>query len=177
MSLEEYLAWASARPGRYELVDGRPVATPAETLGHIKVKHRVLEILEELVEASGLDLVAVGDGATVPTMPSKAREPDALIYRGPALPDTALVVPSPIIVVEVISPENEREGRGPKLVEYFVLPSVEHYLIVSPRERTVDHFRRASDGPPRCATYRPDESIALDPPGLILPVRRCFERK
>ena len=38
MSVEEYLAWAEGRPGRYELLDGTVYAMTPERAAHAEVK-------------------------------------------------------------------------------------------------------------------------------------------
>lgn len=176
MTVDEYLPWALARGGRWELIDGRPVKTPSETLGHIDVKWLVCLALKEFASASSHDLHVLSDGATVRINPHNANEPDALVYAGPRKPDTDLEVPDPLIVVEVVSPTSGPRDKNRKREDYFSLPSVEHYLVVDPTERTVLHFDRTNwqhDG----RLLRENDQADLTPPGLCLPIRRCFNWK
>jgi Uma2 family endonuclease len=62
------------------------------------------------------------------------------------LSDDAIAVPSPIIVVEVLSPSTSGIDRAFKLVEYFRLPSVRHYLIVWADKQQIVHHRYGDDG-------------------------------
>ena len=69
----------------------------------------------------------------------------------------------------MVSPSSEFTDTITKLVEYFSVPSVQHYLIVSLEPRAVVHHARAADGTvvTRIAyTGR----LRLDPPGLDLDV-------
>lgn len=176
MTVDEYLPWAVAQGGRWELIDGRPVKMPAETLFHIKVKFFVALVLTELAEASGLALHALSDGATVRIDKHNANEPDSLVYAGPERPDDDLEVPDPIIVAEVISPTSGARDKNRKRHDYFSLPSVEHYLVVDPKSRTVLHFNRANwEG--KGKRLGEADTVDLTPPGLELAVRRCFSRK
>jgi Uma2 family endonuclease len=92
-------------------------------------------------------------------------EPDALIYSGPELPDDALEVPNPVVVVEVASPSTRKFDDTVKRDDYFSLPSVHHYLIVDPEGPPVVHYSRQADGTIlRSVAY--DGSLTLSPPGI-----------
>ena len=174
MTVDEYLPWALARGGRWELIDGRPVKMTSETLGHIDVKSFVWLALKQLVAATGrVDLHVLGGGATVRIDEHNANEPDGLVYAGPKRPDTELEVPDPIIVVEVVSPTSGARDRARKRHDYFSLPSVAHYLVVDPTTRTVLHFDRAN-WQQNGSRLGEEDVVDLKPPGISLPVRRCF---
>lgn len=173
MSVDEFLAWAPAQDGRWELVDGRPVRMPAETFDHIDVKSFVWLALAQAVAGSRLPLHVLSDGATVRIDAQNANEPDALVYAGPKRPGGTIELSDPVIVVEVVSPTSGRRDRLDKRADYFSLPSVEHYLGVDPEDRSLTHFTRAtSDSVGRRLTEV--DSLDLTPPGLTFPVRRCF---
>jgi Uma2 family endonuclease len=73
----------------------------------------------------------------------------------------------PIIVVEVLSPSTSARDVGAKLVGYFQLPSLRHYLIVRHESRTIVHHERGDDGVIVTRIVR-DGPILLDPPGITL---------
>ena len=173
MTVDEYLPWVVTQGGRWELIDGRPIKMPSETLGHIDVKAYVWLVLKELVIEAGLGLHVLGDGATVRINPHNANEPDALVYTGLKRSDSSIEVPDPIIVVEVVSPTSVARDKIRKRVDYFTLASVEHYLVVDPDTRTVLHFDRTNWQTDGRALGEAD-TADLSPPGLKLPVRRCF---
>jgi Uma2 family endonuclease len=102
-----------------------------------------------------------------------AYEPDALVYCGEKIPPTAIEVPNPVIVVEVLSPSTRQFDASIKLAGYFRLPSVAHYLIVDPIEpMMVHHWRgRGDDITTRVVT---EGIIALDPPGLEIAVADIY---
>jgi Uma2 family endonuclease len=62
----------------------------------------------------------------------------------------ATVQDAPLVVVEVTSPSSERGDPGEKLVEYFSVPSIHHYLIVNPVKKVVIHHARAQSGELLC---------------------------
>jgi len=73
------------------------------------------------------------------------------------------------IVVEVVSPSSERDDTDTKLLDYFSVASVRHYLIVFSEKHAVVHHQRNEQGTldTRIAN---DGDIALNPPGLSVSV-------
>jgi Uma2 family endonuclease len=57
----------------------------------------------------------VPDGATLRVSKWTAYEPDALVYCGPQKPGSAIEVPDPVIVVEVLSPGTRHIDNAAKL--------------------------------------------------------------
>jgi Uma2 family endonuclease len=88
----------------------------------------------------------LGDGAGVRISRDVMHIPEALVYTGPELPDDAIEVPNPVILVEVVSPSTRKIDAALKLTGYFSLPSVHHYLIVDPEGPPVIHHRCQVDG-------------------------------
>ncbi len=129
--------------------------------------------LAPCAEKAGLPCFSVGDGATVRISDTTAFEPDALVYCGPKLPGDAIEVPSPLFVVEVLSPESEKRDMRDKLFGYFLLPSVEHYLIIDPEERLVIHHTRGQ-GDTRGTRLVREGCLRLDPPGLTVAIASFF---
>lgn len=94
-------------------------------------------------------------------------------YCGPRLPPAAIEIPNPVIVVKVLSEGKAARDRGVKLVGYFSLPTVAHYLILDPERRTAVHHRRGQGDliETRILTAGP---LRLDQPGLELTVAELF---
>jgi Uma2 family endonuclease len=173
MSREQYRTWAGQQPqGRFERMNGFVIAMAPERSGHNQRKMHAWLALRRAVQAAGLDCQAFGDGMTVEVGDSDY-EPDAVLRCGPRLSADAVVVPDPLVIVEVLSPSTSGIDRVWKLAEYFKLPSLRHYLIVwSDRPRVLHHWR-ASGGAieTRIATTG---RIELDPPGIALFVEDIY---
>jgi Uma2 family endonuclease len=167
MTVDEFLAWAEDHPGRYELFRGEIFPMSPEVVGHTEIKGAIYVALLTAVRSRGLACHTLMDGPTVRVDSETAYEPDALVYCGDRLPPTALEVPNPVILVEVLSPSTRRVDVSRKLAGYFQLPSVAHYLVVDPTQRSVIHHARGASDTivTRIVT---DGAIALDPPGLAL---------
>jgi Uma2 family endonuclease len=167
MTVDEFLAWAEGREGRYELVDGEVIAMSPQQVGHALVKMRVANALTEAISRAGLGCHAFPDGITVRINAHTAFEPDALVHCGEFPNLNALEVSNPIIVVEVLSPTSMRRDLAEKVAGYFKVPSILHYLIVDSEGAVIIHHSRSGEGifPPRIIR---EGEIELTPPGLTL---------
>ncbi len=170
MTASEFLAWAIAQPrGRYELVQGEVVAMPPERVGHNLLKGEVLLALDRAVKHADLPYYAFVDGAAVVIDEEHVREPDAAVQSKAATNLDAITLEAPLIVVEITSPSPERDDTGEKLVEYFSVPSIQHYLIINPVKKVVIHHARGQGGDIVTRIANSGE-IDLTPPGMTVPV-------
>jgi Uma2 family endonuclease len=165
MSADEFLAWSQTVPGRYELMAGEVFAQASERVAHAKTKGRVYIALHNAIRAKGQPCHALPDGMAVRVDAATVFEPDAQVYCGPELHPDTIIVESPVIVVEVLSPSTGKNDALGKFAAYFQIPSVAHYLIVSPNERLIFHHARG-EGTTILTRIVRDGTILLDPPGL-----------
>ncbi|MBV8401863.1 MAG: Uma2 family endonuclease [Acetobacteraceae bacterium] len=165
LNADEFIQWAMDQPKRYELVAGEAVAMAPERVAHAEAKFMVARRLAEAVEAAGLRCQVFTDGMAVQIDEFTVYEPDALVRCGERLPGDAVKVLDPLIVVEVVSPSSRGRDAGAKFADYFRLPTLRHYLILSTETRTVVHHERDDAG---VITSRvvSDGAITLDPPGM-----------
>lgn len=165
MTVDEYLAWAEGRPGRYELYAGSVYAMAPERAIHAEMKLAVQNALAEGVRKAGLPCHVLPDGMTVRVDRHTAHEPDALVYCGPKLPRAAVEVPNPVIVVEVLSPSTRHIDAAAKLGGYNSIETIRHYLIFDPDGRPTLHHQRTGAGVFVTRLIR-GGMLRLDPPGL-----------
>jgi Uma2 family endonuclease len=169
MTSDAFLAWAMEQPAgrRYELHAGTVVAMAPERSIHALFKLHVTRRLAEAVERQSLACQVYPDGMAVEIDDTTIYEPDALVRCGPALPPDTIKVTDPLIVAEVLSPATRSRDNGTKLINYFRLPSVQHYLIVPTGDRAIIHHARNPDGTILTRIVRA-ETLTLDPPGLTV---------
>ena len=173
MTVDEYLAWAEGRPGRFELYAGVVYAMAPERAVHAEVKYAVQTALLSGVRQAGIPCHMLPDGMTVRVDDDTAHEPDALVYYGIKLPGSAVEVPNPVIVVEVLSPPTQHIDASAKLAGYFRVACVQHYLIVDPDRRQVIHHERGEADV--IATRIVNEgTLRFDPPGIDVAVGEMF---
>jgi Uma2 family endonuclease len=165
MTVDEYLVWAEEQSGRYELLDGAVFAMSPEGAGHAEKQAAIHAALLAGIRARRLPCYVLPDGMTVRINDVTAYEPDALVYCGAKVPPTAVEVPNPIIVVEVLSPSTRHIDLSAKLADYFRLASIAHYLIVDPAKPRIVHHARGT-GDTILTRIASEGSIKLDPPGL-----------
>ena len=173
MTVDEYLAWAEDQPGRYELHKGEVQPTSPETAGHADTKAAVYVALLNAIRQRRVACRVFPDGMTVRIDQTTAYEPDAVVYSGEKIARSAVEVPNPLIVVEVLSQSTRQVDVSIKLAGYFRLPSVAHYLIVDPGEPMIVHHARGVGGDivTRVVT---EGTIALDPPGVVIAIEDIY---
>jgi Uma2 family endonuclease len=172
MTVDEFLAWAEGRPGRYELVEGEVFAMSPERARHARAKAAAFNALAHAVRKSGTPCEAFADGMTVRVDQRTAYEPDAVVHCGERLDDDAVEVANPVVVVEIVSPGSARVDAGAKLTGYFRVASVQHYLLIDTVRGLLIHHRRTPDV---IETRIVSEGVLrLDPPGIEFPVLDLF---
>ncbi len=153
--------------GDFELVDGQVVAMVQERALHNLAKIAVARALQDAVGAAGLRCTVYTDGMTVQISEHTARGPDAIVQCDEAVDLDSPIVRNPLIVVEVVSPKSERRDTDAKLVEYFSVSSIMHYLIVFPHKHVVVHHQRGAQDRIETTLVRSGQ-IDLRPPGMVV---------
>jgi Uma2 family endonuclease len=166
VSRAEYRLWAEGHPGRFERINGLVVATAPERVGHARIKGEVFVALRAAVAAEGLPCEVLVGGPTIEVGESDY-EPDVIVRCGSdVVSDDSLVVPDATIIVEVLSPTTRRTDVSQKLVDYFQVPSVQHYLILfADRVQAIHHRRNGDQIETRVLT---EGEVTLDPPGIAV---------
>jgi Uma2 family endonuclease len=67
---------------------------------------------------------------------------------------------NPTVLLEVTSDTTEDFDRGTKFLHYQSIASLEDYLIVSHREKRIDHYHRLDDGRWHLTTHSRDDAAA-----------------
>jgi Uma2 family endonuclease len=173
LTVDEFIAWALDRPGRYELYEGDVVAMSPQRARHARAKAAAYLAFRAGIAKAGIPCRAMPDGMTVRIDSGTAYEPDCLVYCGPRADDDDVAIANPVIVVEAVSPSTGARDKGAKLEGYFRVPSVIHYLIVDPKLKVVIHHRREGDNmiATRIVGSGP---LDLSPPGLSVDVGEFF---
>ena len=165
LNCSRFLQWSKDQGKRHELADGELVEMAEEKAKHALMKHAAAKALEAGIASAALDCTVFPDGMSVVIGDAHVRRPDAAVQCGSIDPES-VVLDRPVVLVEVTSPSSAGRDESEKLIEYFSVASVAHYLLLSPEQRTVVHFRRA-DGSGRFeARILSEGRIDLTPPGF-----------
>lgn len=187
MTVKEFLAWAEAQPGdgKYELIggiavlkngrEGEPLTAMApERFAHAEAKFVITAKLKDAIRSSGVPCQAVIDGLGIAVDNITFYIPDVVVNCGEPLAGEDQFAPSPIIVVEVLSPSTKGRDLAEKLIDYFRMLSIQHYLLVDLERRLVLHHRRGEAATIVTAIVR-EGALLLDPPGIEMGLDSIFE--
>jgi Uma2 family endonuclease len=128
--------------GRYELLDGRPVAMAPPTDKHAIIAGRLVHALALALAASGLPCdAAVGPGVR----PANARQTRVLI------PDVAVLCGDkakrrPVVLVEILSPSNKGTSYDERRKELMAVEGVEEVVEMEQDSVEACVYRRREDG-------------------------------
>jgi Uma2 family endonuclease len=174
MTAEEFTVWAEARPEKHwELFDGEPILQQSQNWGHAQHIISLAMAFQEEIAAARLALFVGTRGLVVKAGPHTAFEPDVVVFAGP-IDDHDIIVPRPVIVVEVLSDSTARNDRTVKLDGYFAVSTIEQYLLVDWEERANTHQQREGSGLAKPVIMRAG-SLALSPPGLTVDISKVFQ--
>jgi Uma2 family endonuclease len=173
MTVDEFLVWDAddCTGRRWQLIDGEPVlmAPAADVHGRIQA---------ELVRLLGNHLLAVGSPCRVVNAPGivprvraheNLRVPDLGMTCAP--PSGAVMVPEPILLIEILSPGNEARTRA-NVWAYTTIPTVREILVVRSTRMEVEVLRRGADGnwPALPLIIVPPGALELASVGFTVPV-------
>ncbi len=172
MNREEWRRWSQDHGARSERVRGEVVAMAPVRWAHARAKANILLAFRTAL-AGNPDCVAVPDGMTVEIDDDTDYEPDVAIHCGGPIPDDSVAIPTPVVVVEVLSPAMRHVDTHIKLSDYFRVPSIRHYLLVRADRREVMHYSRNADGLPALVTVT-SGTVTLNPPRIALRIEDIY---
>jgi hypothetical protein len=170
LNVDEFLAWADGREGKWELHDGVPVLMSPERVRDAAAISDATLALSVALDRAGVPCRAHARGINVRISENHAFVPDALVVYPAPFPDDR-ETSGPLIVVGPFS--RTAEYYGLKLEGYFSLPSLAHYLILDRDRRVVIHHARGREGVIETRILH-DGRLRLDPPGLDVAVEELF---
>jgi Uma2 family endonuclease len=173
MTVDEFLVWDAddVTGRRWQLIDGEPVpmAPAAEVHGRIQAEFGAL--LRNHLLATGRPCTVISAPGIVPRIRSNEnfRVPDLGVTCAP--PSGGVMVPEPVLLIEILSPGNEAKTRL-NIWTYTTMPSVQEILAVRSTRMEVELLRRENDGnwPASPVIVRPPDMLALTSIGLEMPV-------
>ncbi|MGB8839671.1 MAG: Uma2 family endonuclease [Aliidongia sp.] len=139
----------------------------------MRVKAAVWLALRNAIKTAGVACQALPDGATIETGESDYA-PDVVMNCRAPMADNATTAPNPTIIIEVLSPRTVASDTGAKLVDYFQVPSIAHYLIVHAITKwVITHHRRTSEGIDTRIVVA--GKLVMDPPGITITLEEIYD--
>ena len=145
--VDDFLLWEQAQPERHEFVDGEVFAMVGVSDAHAAVALNLSAALLPHVRGKACrlypsDMKLAVDAANCIFYPDLFVSCDSRDQGR----DAAYVKRHPLLVIEILSKSTEAYDRGAKFSAYRSLTSLQEYVLVSPRLRTVEVFRRDATG-------------------------------
>jgi Uma2 family endonuclease len=88
--------------------------------------------------------------------------------------DDPHAIVNPVLLVEVLSDSTEAHDRGEKRAHYRHIPSLREYVLISPRHRRIEVFRRNEAGRWELFEYESGASAELASVGCALEVDEVY---
>jgi Uma2 family endonuclease len=146
MTLEEFLAWDAPGPGRWQLIDGVPMAMAPAGRAHGLIQATIAALLVNHLNATNSPCVALTNPGIVPAFQASRNFfiPDVAVTCSEADTDPA-ALHHPVLVVEILSPSNHLE-TWQNIRAYMLIDSVQEILIIHTASVRVELLTRRADG-------------------------------
>jgi Uma2 family endonuclease len=146
-SEEEYLAMSAVAAERHEYVDGQVLDMAGGDADHaIVIANVVLLLGNALRGGPGRCRPYTSDLRVWAPVVRSWVYPDVTVVCGPVersrRPGDRISITNPVVVVEVVSPGSESYDREDKLRIYRAVHTVRDYVVIDPKDRTIEHWSR-----------------------------------
>ena len=147
MTVDEFISWDSGdRSGRlWQLVDGEPVAMAPGSENHGALQGEIGRLIGNHLRTIGSGCRLIVTPGIVPHLNANRnfRIPDLGVTCAP--PSADVMVPNPVLLVEILSPSNEAETWR-NVWAYTTIPTVAEILAVRSTRIEAELLRRLPDG-------------------------------
>jgi len=149
MSEDQFLAWAEAQEGRFELVEGDVMPRAGATRDHERVVKRIFALLYSQLDESLYDVNKGGFGVSIRLGSGKDTilYPDAVVDRQSGSGDEQSTT-QPIVVIEVLSRSMDYDHHVRKLESYKKLDTLAQYVVFDQKEPRVFVWAKTAAGWP-----------------------------
>jgi Uma2 family endonuclease len=173
MTRDQFFDWAEAQNARYEFDGFEPVAMTGGTLNHNGIALNIHRALHARLRGTGGR--PWGLDAGVATIGDNVRYPDGVVTCSPTQGGNRLV-PSPVVVFEVISPTSSHVDRIVKVREYAAVTSIRRYVIVESASVGLTVHERQNEGQKwTVTTVMADDILSLPEIGVEVPIAELYD--
>ncbi len=178
VSADDYLAWESQQPYKYELIDNRIYPMTGASLSHNYISVKLAVALDSRLSDKGCAVytsdmrvqVEQSGTYTYPDLVVLCSEPRLRPY---AEQDTLL---NPTLLFEILSPSTELIDRKQKHTQYLQIPSLRGYFLVSQGKPLIEaHTRKADDWRLRFFSGL-DATLVIPAPACEIPLSAIYRQ-
>jgi Uma2 family endonuclease len=174
MSAEDFLAWDESQTVRHEFVRGEVFAMTGGSDGHVTTTGNIYAMLRAHLRGTPCRTFLIDMKLRVEAADSFFY-PDVMVTCSAADAAETLIKREPSLVVEVLSPSTAAYDRGDKFAVYRLLPSLAEYLLVDPRGRRCDLYRKGADGLWVLHPFEMGQAVTLASVDMALDARSLWE--
>jgi len=146
MTVAEFLVWAEQRSGRWQLVDGRPVAMAPANRTHGALQNELGRLIGNALVENGAPCSVVADPGVVPRV---------LAHKNVRVPDLAVVcsgyvaeqatLSEPVVAIEILSPGDQSQTWS-NVWTYTTIPTMQEIAVFETKTIGAKLLRRLPDG-------------------------------
>lgn len=175
MTSTAVLDWIQHQDGRYELVDGRPIAMTGGTRGHTLIWLAIAMIMRSQLDRTLWNVMAADMALEVGD--DDIRYPDVVVEpAGGALEERS--TNTAVLAIEVLSPSSADTDLDDKPSEYTALPDIQAYIVFAQDEPKAWLWLRSAGAfpPGRRPVSALDQTIEVPALGLSIPLAEVYRR-
>ena len=171
---DEYLAWESQQPEKYEYIDGQIYAMSGGTVNHGRIAIRLTSLFDS--HLSGTSCIP-GNSDIKISIPGTDNYtyPDASVTCDDRDQSATQFFTYPCLIVEVLSDSTEAYDRGGKFRLYRLNPALQEYLLVSSACIEMDLYRKNNVGDWVIVNYQPGDAVELKSIEFSFPIEQVYE--
>ena len=168
VSADDYLAWESQQPAKYELIDNKIYPMTGASLSHNFISVKLSAALDSRLSGKGC-AVCASDMRVLVEDNGTYTYPDVIVLCGePRLrpytdQDTLM---NPTLIFEILSPSTELIDRNQKREQYMQISSLAGYFLVAQDQPLIEAYTRQD------ASWQYHVASGLDAK-LLIPSPEC----
>ncbi|MFN8348482.1 MAG: Uma2 family endonuclease [Spirosomataceae bacterium] len=175
-SVDEYFELDRNSEIRYEFYNGEVFAMAGTTKNHNLITDNIRDFLKTVFRPKGCDVFSESVKLEV-IKNTYYPYPDVMVSCDDRDKEDEYIVAFPCILVEVLSKSTAEYDKGFKLKKYKKIPSLQHYLLVSQYECSIELYSRTDN--PNLWLYQtyeePTDVISFENLQFTMPVSAVYE--
>lgn len=174
MSAEEFLVWDQTQTIRHEFVRGEVFGMAGGEDGNAFIALNIASAARAHLRGTSCK-VLIGEVKLRVEAADSFFYPDVMVTCSAADAANRLVKREPVLTVEVLSPSTAAYDRGEKFAAYRMIPTLREYVMIDPRSRRCDAYRKGDDGLWVLNPFEPGQGLALASIDLVLSAETVWE--
>ncbi len=178
VSADDYLAWESQQPAKYELIDNKIYPMTGASLSHNFISVKLSAALDSRLSGKGCAVCAsdmrvlVEDNGTYtyPDVVVLCAKPKLRPYTDQ---DTLI---NPTLIFEILSPSTELIDRNQKHQQYLQIPSLLGYFLVAQDAPLIEAYTRQGDDWRQRVTSGMDAKLLIPSPECEIPLDFIYSK-